>query len=879
MFRLHSIRSNLVAIILLAIMPALAIILYSGLGERRRSIEDARQNVLLLTHTMAESQQEFSRSVRQMLATLALMPQIQRLDLKKCREILGAMLEQHPNYLNIALTDRHGIVQVAGRSLRITDLADRRHVRGALERKAFSVGEYIMSRTGPGTPAFAFAYPVHGPDKQLRGVLTAAIRLADFANFYDVSNLPEKSFVALTDHQGIRLFYYPAHKDTNPIGQPIKPESWEKARQAGQPGIFTGRGSDGLRRIFAFEPVRFKPDDPPYLYVWAGIPEAYVLAPANTALKRNLLLLVAAALLALLISRLIGKKTLISPIESLVDLSRRFARGDLEARSDLRTAPDEFLTLTRAFHDMAAALARNQRTLKESEDRFKRLFEYAPEAYYLNDTEGRFVDGNKKAQDLIGYRREELVGKSFLELNLLSEEERPKAIDRLVANVDGKATGPDEFTLLRKDGSHVFVEITTIPIVIGDQQVVLGMARDITERRQAAEALRESEEKLARSKKMESLGLLAGGVAHDLNNVLSGIVSYPELLLLDLPPDSKLRKPIETIQASGKRAVDIVQDLLTVARGVAMPKQPMSINDLIDNYLRSPEFDQIRQHYPNVVVKTELAGDLFNISGSPVHIGKALMNLVSNAVESIEGRGRVALATANRYLDRPLRGYDDVALGEYVVLSVSDDGLGISPENLKRIFEPFYTKKVMGRSGTGLGLAVVWNILIDHRGYIDVLTGKKGTTFELYFPATREALPAADLPAAAQSYKGRGETILVVDDEPSQRDISCRMLEVLGYRPQAVASGEDAVAYLKTHTVDLVLLDMIMDPGLNGCETYERIVQIHPGQKAIIISGFAETEDVLETQRLGAGQFLKKPVTFEALGLAVKQELEKQTSL
>ena len=308
MFRLRSIRVNLLIIVTLAVMPALAVILYSGLEERRRSVEEARQSTLLLTHAMAESQQEFTRSVRQMLATLALLPQVQSMDREQCRKILGAILEQHPQYLNIALTDRHGIVQVAGKPLRTTDLADRIHVRRALERKVFSVGEYIISRTGPGTPAFAFAYPVIGPDKQLRGVLTAAIRLADFAAFYDVSNLPDKSFVAVTDHQGIRIFYYPARKDTNPIGQPIKKNSWEKARQAAEPGIFSGRGSDGVRRIFAFEPVRFQPENTPYMYVWAGIPEAYVLAPANASLQRNLLVLVAAALLALLISRFIGKK-------------------------------------------------------------------------------------------------------------------------------------------------------------------------------------------------------------------------------------------------------------------------------------------------------------------------------------------------------------------------------------------------------------------------------------------------------------------------------------------------------------------------------------------------------------------------------------------
>ena len=874
MFRLHSIRRNLYGIVLLAIMPALAIILYSGLEERRRSIEDAQQSILLLTHAMAESQQDFTRSVRQMLSTLSLLPQVQRMDLAECRAVFQSMLEQHPGYLNLTLTDPTGKVLAFGRPLRVYDLGDRKHVRAVMEHKTFAVGEYIMSRTGAGTPAFAFAYPVFDRDNRLKAMLTAAIRLTNFANFHEISNLPERSFVALTDHFGIRLFYYPSHKDTNPIGEPISRNSWEKARRATAPGIFTGRGSDGVRRIFAFEPVRLRPGDLPYLYVWAGIPEAHVLAPANATLKRNLLFLIAAAVLAFFIARFIGKRTLLSPIESLVDLTRRYARGDLDARSELTAAPGEFLTLTGAFHDMAATLDKNQRTLRESEERFRRLFEYAPEAYYLNDSEGRFLDGNRKAEDLIGYQRHELIGKSFLELDFLSEEDLQKATESLAANMKGRQAGPDEFTLKRKDGGRVIVEISTIPIMLGDQQVVLGMARDITERKRAAEALRDSEEKLARAKKMESLGLLAGGVAHDLNNVLSGIVSYPELLLLDLPPDSKWRQPIETIQASGKRAVDIVQDLLTVARGVAMPRQPLNINTLVKAYLHSPECDQIKRFYPDVDVKTDLAGDLLPVNGSSVHIGKAVMNLVSNAVEAIKGSGQVTLATTNRYLDRPLRGYDDVAVGEYVVLSIADDGPGISPEDLKRIFEPFYTKKVMGRSGTGLGLAVVWNIIMDHKGYIDVLTGGEGTIFELYFPATREALPERDLPTAAQSYQGSGQTVLVVDDEASQRDISCRMLEVLGYRAHAVASGEEAVAHLQTETVDLVLLDMIMDPGMNGRETYEQIVKRHPGQKAVIVSGYAETEDVLKAQLLGAGQFLKKPVTLEKLGMAIKGELE-----
>jgi signal transduction histidine kinase len=407
------------------------------------------------------------------------------------------------------------------------------------------------------------------------------------------------------------------------------------------------------------------------------------------------------------------------------------------------------------------------------------------------------------------------------------------------------------------------------------EAVLEAEAENLRKISETAEALRESEEKLARSKKMESLGLLAGGVAHDLNNVLSGIVSYPELLLMDLPEDSKLRKPIETIQESGHRAAAIVQDLLTVARGVATTKKPLNLNDMVSGYLHSAEFSMLKQFHSTVTVKTDLDTDLFNIGGSYEHIRKVVMNLVSNAAEAIASRGNVTIATMNCYMDRPLSGYTDVNIGEYVLLSVSDDGSGISSDELERIFEPFYTKKVMGRSGTGLGLAVVWNTVQDHHGYVDVKSDKNGTTFELYFPITRDEIADKDLSIPIKDYKGDGETILVVDDVESQRDISCKMLDKLGYKTKAVSSGEEAVEYIKENTVDLLLLDMIMDPGINGRETYERIINIHPNQKAIIASGFAETDDVKAAQKLGAGKYIKKPLTLEMIGPAVKEELEK----
>ena len=181
----------------------------------------------------------------------------------------------------------------------------------------------------------------------------------------------------------------------------------------------------------------------------------------------------------------------------------------------------------------------------------------------------------------------------------------------------------------------------------------------------------------------------------------------------------------------------------------------------------------------------------------------------------------------------------------------------------------------MGRSGTGLGLTVIWNIVQDHEGYIDVTSNEKGTTFEIYFPIVRDKKLVKDMQLTLNDFKGNGESVLVVDDEKSQREITCQMLDILGYKPEAVSSGEEAVAFLQEKSIDIILLDMIMDPGIGGRETYERILKVNPHQKAIIVSGYAETQEVKEVQRLGAGRYVKKPLTLQKIGEAVKEELKK----
>lgn len=399
---------------------------------------------------------------------------------------------------------------------------------------------------------------------------------------------------------------------------------------------------------------------------------------------------------------------------------------------------------------------------------------------------------------------------------------------------------------------------------------------DITERVLQEEERRKLEERLHRAEKMEALGTMAGGVAHDLNNVLGIVVGYSELLLDRLGNEhASLKSLAGEILKGGERAASIVQDLLTLTRRGVTNRQILNLNNIIMDYQASSGIAAILAPHPNTEIRFDLEADLLNIRGSAVHLGKTLTNLVTNALEAMPGGGAVTIKTRSRYLDNPISGYDEVKEGDYVVLSVSDTGEGISDSDIKRIFEPFYTKKTMGRSGTGLGLAIVWGTVKDHHGYINVESVEgKGTIFTLYFPVTREDISREQVPASVSAYMGKGEAILIVDDVREQRELAREMLGKLKYSVASVSGGEEALDYLRRQKADLVILDMILGQSMDGLDVYSEIVKINPQQKAIIVSGYSETERVSRAQAMGAGAYVKKPYTLERLGLAVRNELD-----
>jgi PAS domain S-box-containing protein len=518
-----------------------------------------------------------------------------------------------------------------------------------------------------------------------------------------------------------------------------------------------------------------------------------------------------------------------------------------------------------------------EKALIESEEQYRALIETTNTGFVILDAAGRVLDANEEYVRLTGYREfEEIRGRSVVEWT--ADYEKAKNSEALEDCFQAGKIRNLEIDYQDHSGKITTVEINATVVEQKGEPKILSICRDITERKGSENERQKLEERLRRAEKMESLGRLAGGVAHDLNNVLGVLVGYSELLLMDIPEESPLRPHVTNILEAGQRGAAIIQDLLTLARRGVAVSEVVNLNQIFADLKKSPEFENISLNHPNVVFTFDLAKDLLFVRGSPVHLSKTMLNLLVNAAEAISDRGEVRIQTENRYLDRPLQGYDAIEEGDYVAVTISDNGQGIPTKEIGKIFEPFFTKKVMGRSGTGLGLAVVWGTMKDHNGYIDVQsTEGRGTTFTLLFPITREEMSLKEEALPLEAYHGHGETILVVDDIKEQRELARSMLSRMNYQVSTVSSGEDALDYLKSHSADLLVLDMLMDPGWNGLETYQKILEIHPGQKAIIVSGFSDNYRVKMAQDLGAGAYVRKPYVFEKIGVAVKEELDRNT--
>lgn len=516
--------------------------------------------------------------------------------------------------------------------------------------------------------------------------------------------------------------------------------------------------------------------------------------------------------------------------------------------------------------------------LETSQDTLQSILNTIPDIVFRLDSSGRIIFISSAVSR---YKRIDtpLLGRSIFDL--VAPEDQEKAKYKLNERRTGARATSDleirlRFNIDTPQGENeiLYFSVSAAGLYQSDRSNAdsfigtQGIVKDITKRKKI-------EQQLLQAKKMEAIGNLAAGVAHDLNNILSGLVSYPEMILATIPKEDPLYGQISLIKKSGKKAAVIVQDLLTLARRNIHPQEVCDLNTIITDYLESTEHNQVMQGQANIHIKTNLLSPHANIVGSTVHISKAVMNLINNGIEAMVGGGTIAIATSKGLLTNTKNGYEDIPPGDYIFVTIQDSGIGIPQEDIPKIFEPFYTKKPVPNKGTGLGMTIIWATVKDHNGFIDIISAEnKGTTITLYFPATEKKVRLVQDSKPLPKSIG-GETILIVDDQEEQLIIGENILTKLGYSVITSKNGEDAIHILQKNDIDLVVLDMIMPDQLDGLDTFKRMLQYRADQKAIITSGYSESSRVKKMQQLGAGTYLQKPYSMEDFAKAVRKELDR----
>lgn len=984
-----SFRLKLILLIFFSALPIAGLVFYTTVVAKKTAANYVQKQALRFANLSVAKESHLIRGTQKLLITLSHTPQVRTGDAATCSAFLRDLLKQLRGYANIGVLSPDGTLYCSAVSSdRKINASDRPFFKRVVMNRDFVIGDYQMGRV-VGRPVIVFAYPVLDNKGVIKRIVFASIDMKWLNHEFEkeiTENLPKGSTLTKVDSNGTILVRYPDPERW--VGK----KYWELKKVAFETilnqkrGMFEDKGRiDNVPRLYAFTPL-FDDLEKGDIYVILGIPKKSVFVEVEHLLNINLILIVVVFLITITLAWAGSETFILSKIETLVGASRRFADGDLAARTGISYEKGEIGELARSFDAMAESIQSRQAELQDSMERYRALFHQAQEPIFLFEVEtGRMAEINDAFTRVFGYSKEEIVRMRIFDIPVDSIENIHSNIQKVLQK---GSTSIGERIYRRKDGSTVPVEVYASLIKLKDKPCIMAITHDLTECKKTEELisklshaieqspvsivitdtsgnieyvnpkfveitgytfeevigknprilksgktlpdeyrrlwetitsgkvwrgvfcnkkkngelfyesaiispvknkqgvithyigikediteLKKLQDQLLHAQKMEALGTFSGGIAHDFNNILNVIIGFGSLIEMNMKEDDPNRIYLKEILKAGERATRLTKSMLAFSRKQIIEPKTQDLNEIIkgvEKFLR-------RIIGEDIELRTVLSYKDLTVFVDSTQIEQVLMNLATNARDAMPEGGILTIETELVKLDEEyMKTHAIEEPGMYALISVSDTGTGMDEETVKRIFEPYFTTKALGR-GTGLGLSITYGIVRQHGGYINCYSELgKGTTFKIYLPlaeSREEEKSVVLLPPE----KGT-ETVLLAEDDETVRRSTKEILEHWGYEVIEAENGEDAIKVFNENMdkIQILILDVIM-PKMNGKEAYEEIKKIKPDIKALFMSGY--TANIIHKKGiLEEGiNFISKPVSPNELLRKVREVLDQDS--
>ncbi|UCG77280.1 MAG: PAS domain S-box protein [Nitrospirota bacterium] len=765
---------------------------------------------------------------------------------KNIDESLRSHIRAHKYFNLIMVLDRSGrVINIFpfDRDLIGIDMSKQHYYKKALELNMPFWGRSSIS-VSTGRPATTVVFP--SEDHTVVGYLD----LISLRSIIDRIKLSKSGYAAIVDDRGTII----AHKNWDLVTE---------QKNIKNLGIIS-RALEGVEGTFEYEfhgvdklgSVAIVPQTGWVVIVNEPVAEAF--APVND-IKNLIFAGIFVSLLIAIAVSFISVNRILMPIRGLEQGIRNISDGDYGRYLQVEGhgVYEELKNLSHYFNVMIDDIKRRENAIAESENRLRSIYEQVNDGILLADMKTmKFFDSNSKMREMLGYSKEEISGLGIGDIH--PQESLDAIIEKFEKQARGELSVAENVPVLRRDGSVFFADISSSPVVIGDNKYMAGVFRDITASKEAEEERLKLEAQLRHSQRLEAVGKLAGGVAHDFNNILTAIIGYGNVMLMKMEMNDPQRSYLENILSAAEKAATLTHALLAYSRKQVLQPQPTDLNRIIQDMERLLR----RLIGEDVKMEMKLSGEKLVVVADTGQIEQVLMNLVMNSRDSMPDGGDITVSTRHvKITNNDILQLGFGKIGEYAVLTVNDNGTGMDELTRGKIFEPFFTTKEVGK-GTGLGLSMVYGIVKQHNGYlkVDSVLGE-GTTFDIYIP-----LSSADIDEKSTVDKdkvtGGSETILVGEDNETVSNFIREVLEEFGYKVLLAQNGNEVIElYTKNgNDIDLLLLDVVM-PVKSGKAAFDEIKMVNSDAKAIFMSGY--TADLIQLKGVDDSNidFIYKPLT------------------